>query len=456
MAVIFFINNQKREFKNMSENIQPVISPNPIINNPWPEILEEETWEPNRNPGTEWFTNAGFGLFIHWGLSSVRGNLDLSWGMIEGTEHNKGFFKTQNVPPAVYWKQAEKFDAENYDPGKWLAAAANAGIQYAVLTTRHHDGFALWPTEYSDFSTKKHLGGRDLVREYVDACRANGLKVGFYYSPPDWYLERKWMNYKASVTEFLDENWNSVEKRIIPKEEKLKIREYNRLQVEELLTRYGTVDLLWFDCVYGADAIPLSRIRELQPGIVVNNRGRKRGDFLSKDEERFPETRYPDDLLWDCCDTFLMPSCWGYTQCEAYRPAGWALETLARVRSWNGKFLLNCAPNRHGEMPECYYSRMTELAEWMKENRETVFDLEPNRYWPEQCNVPVTRRGDTLYLHIPYGCAEKVVFRNCLKPRKLTWMDGSAVPHEYRDGTLTIPLPNEKLTGMSVIVKLCK
>ena len=142
-----------------------------------------------------WFPQAGLGLFIHWGLASIPGNLDLSWGMMKNTPWDASFQNSNKLTPAAYFALAKQFNPTNYHPDRWLKAAKDAGFGYAVLTTRHHDGFALWPSKHGDFNTRTYLNGRDLVREYVDACRRQGLKVGFYYSPPDWYFERQYRSF---------------------------------------------------------------------------------------------------------------------------------------------------------------------------------------------------------------------------------------------------------------------
>ena len=131
-------------------------------------------------PNTHWFPQAGLGMFIHWGLASVAGNLDLSWSMMKNTPWDAAQHNQNKLAPAAYFALAQQFNPTNYHPDRWLKAAREAGFGYAVLTTRHHEGFALWPSKFGDFNTGKYLGGRDLVREYVEACRKNGLKVGFY------------------------------------------------------------------------------------------------------------------------------------------------------------------------------------------------------------------------------------------------------------------------------------
>ena len=135
--------------------------------------------------GAKWFfEKTNLGLFIHLGISAAGDDIDISWGMMDNPDRRaKG---NGILTPREYWALAEKFDPKHFEPKKWLSAAKDAGFTYAVFTAKHHDGFAMWPSDVGDFSTKSYMGGRDLVGEYVTACRAAGLQVGLYYSPPDW------------------------------------------------------------------------------------------------------------------------------------------------------------------------------------------------------------------------------------------------------------------------------
>ena len=159
----------------MSQN-KTVAEQHSIIGNTNSSI---SAFERNTHPGAKWFFEpVNLGLFIHFGISAVHGDLDISWGMMdEPIRRAKG---NGILTPREYWELAKDFDPTDYDPEKWLSAAKEAGFTYAVLTTKHHDGFCLWPSDAGDFSTKNYMGGRDLVKEYADACRKLGLKVGFY------------------------------------------------------------------------------------------------------------------------------------------------------------------------------------------------------------------------------------------------------------------------------------
>lgn len=428
-----------------------------IKNHPNPKLFQNENFERNGHPGAQWYPKAGLGLFIHWGISSVRGCYDLSWGMIRSAAGSREKNLAQwglpspaaSVPPAVYWAEAPKFDAGNYDPGQWLSAAAEAGFKYAVLTAKHHDGFALWPSKYGNFNTKNWLAGRDLVGEYVEACRKHGLKAGLYYSPPDWFLDREFMNFSRNPDQTLDYHWNPAELKAAPESHKKAIREYNRLQVEELLTGYGQIDLLWFDG-YGGDCITVKRMRELQPHLVINERGRLRGDFCTRGSEcRFPEQRRPG--WWEYSHT-LNDGGWGYRDHEIYKPAGWMLAELGKARSWNGNFIANVAPDSHGSLPDVYYKRMKQIAGWMRINGESVFNAEGTEFWPEKCNVPVTKHENILYLHAHWLVDYAVELREVERPR-LVMLNGVEIPYLYDDRILTVWVPPAMQSALTNVIK---
>ena len=195
------------------------------------------------NPEAQWFPDAGFGLFMHWGIHSVAA-IEPSWAMMKNLPWRKGtkIEKEDSLYlDRAYYSLLWQFHPENYDPDKWIKAAKDAGMTYAVLTSKHHDGYKLWPSEYGHLSTKQYMEGRDLLKPYVDACRKYGLKVGLYFSPRDW----SYPGYPVSM------DWNN--KYINPETPEQarynfeKFFEYTAGQLSEILTRYGKIDVLWFD-----------------------------------------------------------------------------------------------------------------------------------------------------------------------------------------------------------------
>ena len=244
------------------------------------DVKEDKNAGHSLHPDAQWYPEAGLGLFIHWGLASVK-DLDISWPMIPGRPlvnkkldsaemarvvREKDFNLNGKLPaitPNQYWAMAKKFDPKHYDPDKWIKAARDAGFKYAVLTARHHEGFALWPSKYGNFNTKNYAGGKDLIKPFVDACRKYGLKVGLYYSPPDWYFDRDYMSFIYGGAYKTNPDLPKVDADLNvrttkrseedTKAHQLAFAAMIKGQVTELLTNYGKIDLLWFD---GKPAIP--------------------------------------------------------------------------------------------------------------------------------------------------------------------------------------------------------
>lgn len=416
----------------------------------------KETFRRTTHPDAQWFPKAGLGLFIHWGISSVHGGIDLSWGMMA----NKPWDPDNRavITPEEYYKLAQQFRPYRYDPDKWLRAAHEAGFRYAVMTARHHDGFALWPSDFGDLGVKQYLPGVDLVARFVQACRNNGLKVGLYYSPPDWYFNREYMSFNYGSTDqqrFPGRQHYNLRHEPIPAipakpqgfEEKY--RAYVRGQIEELLTRYGKIDVIWFDG--GPEVISIDEIRALQPGIVINPRMHGYGDFQT------PECRMPDgppEGWWELCDIWPNGP-WGYTKShESYKPAGWMLAQLTKVRSWGGNLLINVGPRPTGELPDVYYQRLGEVAAWMKHSGEAVFGVERGPY-PERCNVPTTIRGRTWYLCTPPGFKDPVVASSVSRPTSVRLLrTGQEVPYSFENGKLRVDIPDEARTDLVDVVAI--
>ena len=333
--------------------------------------------ERNTHPGAEWFFEpVQLGLFIHYGISAVHGDLDISWGMMENPERRKK--RNGIVTPREYWALADKFNPQSYDPMEWLSAAKDAGFTYAVFTTKHHDGYCMWPTDTTDFSTKTYLNGRDLVGEYVEACRKLGLKVGLYYSPPDWKYNQDYRSFMTgSRTEQypdrkhkdIDHNDIEGDLPVMPKEHLDRYVEYGNAQIRELLTRYGQIDLLWLDGTFDdlTNVITIEEMRALQPQIVVNDRlwGFGIGDYCSKYECHLPSEE--PDMPWETCQIWHVGGGWSYVRnADKYRDLSITLNQYRVCKEWGGNLLLNIAPRADGTVPEAYYKAVKEFGEAIK------------------------------------------------------------------------------------------
>jgi alpha-L-fucosidase len=418
------------------------------------------------DPVRKWYPEDGLGLFIHWGLSSVDGHHDLSWGMMSNT----GWGGPKALTPAAYWKLVDQFNPQDFHPEKWLKAAKDAGFGFAVLTTRHHEGYALWPSEYGDFNTKNNLNGRDLVREYVEACHKVGIKVGFYYSPPDWHYNRNYMSFGYASKGTPDKPHLGLNHEPITLAKKPagfddKYSEYVNGQVRELMTRYGKIDLLWFDGS-SPKIISQDEIRKLQPDIVINDRGHGHGDYGTGYECKMPATR-PVGCWEHCCG---LTSCWGYQvgneNSDPQRLAAIMLSELVKCRAWGGNMLPNCGPRPTGEMPKSYYGCMDVLKNWMASHRESVVGVEAGCY-PERANVPVTVRGKTWYLHlVPVKFSQKndpavlqgegpIVLKGVERPKSVVLLgSGEKLESKFDAGALSIAVPQKLRTNLVDVVKV--
>lgn len=357
----------------MSEN-KTVLEQHAIIGN---NAEGSADFKRTTHPGADWFYHpVQLGLFIHFGISAVHGDLDISWGMMDDPARRaKG---NGILTPREYWALAEKFNPKDFDPEKWLRAAKDAGFTYAVLTTKHHDGFALWPSEAGDFSTKNYMNGRDLVREYADACRKVGLKVGFYYSHPDWRFDQKYRSfmYGSGTEKFPDRVHKDIDHKPIegelpemPEEHYERYVQYTNAQIRELLTNYGQVDILWFDGSANDTSrlISIEEIRALQPQIIVNDRlwGKRAGDYYSHYECCLPQEK--PDMPWETCQIWHVGGGWSWVKnADKYRALDITMHQYDVCKKWGGNLLLNIAPDADGNLPEAYYKAVQEFGDAVK------------------------------------------------------------------------------------------
>lgn len=347
---------------------------------------------------SDWFDGARLGLFVHWNHSSAAGR-ELSWPMVGGgpTLPHSG---DCTVPE--YYASVARFAPGPGAARAWCAAAARAGARYAVLTTRHHDGYALWPSEHASLSVRDSGLDRDLVAEFVDACRTEGLRVGFYLSLSDWHHP----DYPAFTDD--DRPYAFIAYRR-PDEAAAWDRYVEDLfgQVRELLTDYGPVDVLWFDG--GWERTPgewraaelEALVRELQPDILLNERLPSVGDYTTP--EQFVPPTAPEGR-WETCLT--MNESWGWVPGDRdYKSARDLVHALCETAGKGGNLLLNVGPRGDGSLAPAQADRLAEVGRWMERYGSAVHDTGPGLE-PWQWYGPSTRRGDRVHLVCvarPYG-----------------------------------------------------
>lgn len=354
--------------------------------------------------GQSWFGDARFGMFVHWGAYSEQG-WEPSWPLVGG---NVAFPHGQDVPVAEYYATTPAFRPPPGAPVEWMRLAKACGMQYAVLTTKHHDGFALFGGESATFGIEDNEPGRDLVREFVDAARDADLRVGLYLSLSDWHDP----DYPAWTDD--DRPYGYV----LPRSEPAAWARFSdrlRAQLRHLLTDYGRIDTLWFDGgwehsadQWGSDELE-TIIRELQPDIVVNDRLPQVGDYES------PEQSVPHPAPagpWEVCMT--MNQSWGPVEADPDRKSARYLVTvLTEVAAGGGNLLLNISPRGDGSIPPWQQERLETIAAWMDRNGDAVLGTERGLE-PWQFHGPTTQRGSVTYLFCDGRPQEFVVLRGVI------------------------------------------
>lgn len=401
----------------------------------------------NSHPDAQWFLKAGLGLFVHLGIASVHGGIDLSWGMLANKSWEDG-----EISPIEYWKLADKWNPTKFKAEKWVKAAKKAGFKYIVMVTKHHDGYTMWPSKFSDFGVKQKLKGRDLVKEFVDACHKNNIKIGLYFSPPDWRFDAKYRNFGRSGKMYYDINHQLVSS--IPKmtEEHKKARvAMIKNQVTELLTNYGKIDILWFDG--GQGEISNDEVRRLQPGIIINRRNGELGDF-GDSEGVLPDKRFSG---WFEANDPCWPSrWWAYSTSDRMDTANDVIEKLVIMRAWGGNFLANVGPKADGSMPEEALQAWHDMEKWMKHSGESIFDTTSGPF-PEKANQPVTLKGDSImYIHAFPNMHKRMIVKEVKnKPLKVILLRTSEeIPFNYENQTLEVKIPAYKRTRSVDTVKI--
>ncbi len=306
----------------------------------------EEKIAESRDRRMKWWREARFGMFIHYGLYSQVGR-------------NEWVMSLENYPISEYEKLAGTFQPKSGAPREWVELAKKAGMKYMVMTTRHHEGFSLWDSKVNPYNSVNYGPKRDIVKEFVDACREFDLKIGFYSSLMDWHHPDGW---KCAFDSEARKRFTNY------------ITELNR----ELLTQYGEIDILWYDVSApmesweGWDSLERNQmVRELQPDIMINNRSRLDEDFGTPEGHVTAENRD-----WEACMTFNDIS-WGYVNSEQAAPYSYNAQRIIRMlntaTAGSGNLLLNIGPMPDGSVPEESVKPLTEVGEWLKENGKAVY-----------------------------------------------------------------------------------
>ncbi len=348
-------------------------------------------------PDLSWFLRDRFGLFVHWGVYALPAR-------------HEWVKSRERIADAAYDRYLQYFEPDLYDPERWAADARAAGMRYAVVTTKHHDGFCLWDSDLTEYKATRTPAGRDLIREFVDAFRAAGLRVGFYHSLIDWHHP------DFPSDQFHPRRDDPAYRAGNASRDMGRYADYLHGQVRELLTDYGRIDVMWLDFSYADrppyDGLPgkgrddwrgeelVRMVRELQPGIIVNNRADVPGDFVT------PEQYQPrawvevqgNRVTWEACQT--LNGSWGYDRDNLdWKSPDLLVRLLIDTVAKGGNLLLNVGPTARGEFDPRARQTLAAIGEWMRQHERAIRGATASEYVaPPDCRY--TARGDRLYVHL--------------------------------------------------------
>lgn len=411
----------------------------------------------SQKPDLTWWREARFGLFIHWGLYAIPAG---KWG--EKTHYGEWIRDSAQIPIKIYDQLVSQFNPVNFNANEWVSIAKDAGMRYLVITSKHHDGFALFDSTVSDYDVMATPFKRDIMREIADACRRQGIVPCWYYSIMDWhhpdYLPRRgWEKRSAEGADF--ERYFA----------------YLKAQVAELVTNYGQIGVMWFDGEWESTWLPkygeelLAHCRKLSPNTVVNNRvsqarggmedvGSRHGlgDFGTP-EQYIPPTGF-DGQDWETCMTIA--DHWGFNAYEAnWKSSRTLIRNLIDIVSKGGNYLLNVGPRPDGTFPPECVDRLREIGEWMKVNSESIYGTQASPFeslpWG-RCTSKPDVKISTLYFHvfdwpkngelvIP-GIGNEVLSARALGGEELDW--------RRDDANVVVALPAQPIRDAATTIEL--
>ncbi|RVT99890.1 alpha-L-fucosidase [Mucilaginibacter limnophilus] len=405
-----------------------------------------------------WWQHDRFGMFIHWGLYALPARN-------EWVKHN------EKINDSTYQVYFDMFDPDLYDAKRWALKAKQAGMKYAVLTTKHHDGFCLFDSKYTDYKATNTAAKRDLVREFVDAFRAQGIKIGFYYSLLDWHHPDFTIDriHPQAPKDATDADYARLNKG----RDMARYRQYMRNQITELLTNYGKIDILWLDFSYpdkngkGRDdwrSVELLKlIKKLQPGIILDNR-LDINDLPGGADFETPEQVGPEELMkyrgkpFETCQTFS--GSWGYYRDETtWKTQRQLLDLLITSTANGGNLILNVGPTARGEFDYRANNALDSIAHWMHANSKSIYGC---TYAPAEFKAPdgtrltynpVTRR---LYVHLLDYPDKKIKlsgFQGKVRYAQFLHDDSELIMHK-NDNDITLDLSKTKPPYVVPVIEL--
>ena len=374
----------------------------------------------------QWFRAARFGMFIHWGLYAQLGRHE--WVM-----------QREQIPIPEYAKLAQTWHPKPGFAKEWARIAKRAGMRYMVLTSKHCEGFSLWDSKINPYNAVRTGPGRDLVAEYIEAARSEGLKVGLYYALMDWH-------HPDGARCFHDQ---AARRRII---------DYTHGLVHELCSNYGKIDILWYDALWplmtadGWESAKMNAmVRQLQPDIVINNRSGLPEDFGTPEQHLTPEK----NCMWEACMTFN--HAWGYFPADTnYKDAPTVLGMLRQVAAYGGNLLLNVGPAPDGSIPAPCVKALSQVGTWLRKNGASIYDATDYMRQEWQVTGAFTVKGNKAYYHCRYWPGRELSIGGLqMKVRSARLMNGPAVDFTQTATRLLLSgLPEQAPDPLTTVIEL--
>jgi len=377
----------------------------------------------------KWWQDARFGMFIHWGPVSLKGT-EIGWS------------RGKEIPVAEYDTLYKQFNPVQFNADEWVKLAKDAGMKYIVFTSKHHDGFCMWDTKYTDFNIMNSPFKRDVMKELADACRKQGMALGFYHSTCDWHHPDFPVTSPGGRVRRATSNLD-------------RYTEYLKNESVEIIKNYGPLLVMWYDVPMEFDSIRgqgvIDVIRKVQPNIIVNNRTGASGDFDT------PEQRiggFQNNRPWETCMTIATQ--WAWKPNDEVKTLEKCLHSLIRSAGGDGNLLFNVGPMPDGRIEPLQATRLQEMGQWLQKYGYSIYGTRGGPFKPTDWGV-TTRNENTIYLHLLSwkGGAPKIDFP--AKGIDIKWcrlVDGGEVKLIKQRGFYTIEFKNESLQPFDTIVEI--
>jgi len=393
------------------------------------EKKQQPVFPEDHSAKLEWWKDARFGMFIHWGPVSLKGT-EIGWS------------RGREIPVSEYDSLYLQFNPVNFDAEDWVLIAKQAGMKYIVFTSKHHDGFCNWDTKYNDYNIMNTLFKRDVMAELAAACKKHGMALGFYHSTCDWHHPDFPLTSPGGKVVREVSNIN-------------RYTEYLKNQSVEIIKNYGPLLVMWYDVPQRFDSIRgqgvIDVINQAQPGILVNNRTGAPGDFDT------PEQRvgsFQNERPWETCMTIAQQ--WAWKPDDVVKSTEQCLHSLIRSAGGDGNLLFNVGPKPDGTIEPLQVERLKEMGAWLNEYGFSIYETRGGPFKPTDWGVS-TRKDNKIYLHVLNlpGASPKIVLPDFgMEITKCSAVGGGALNFSKVNDEILIEFGNEPIKPINTIVEI--